>query len=193
MKGIIGAITGDVIGSTREFYPIKTKDFELFTPYSRVTDDSILTLAVANWLCEDKNSQDVLIKNLQYFGNRYPDAGYGSSFGGWLVQESPKPYDSWANGSAMRVSPCAWVAESLEEANDLAMKRFKIENEYEFSKDNLENRNEMKIKDLKRDIKIFKGKIKKKRRIIKEFQKFCNEFSIKYQMYINNNNINNQI
>ena len=80
-----------------------------------------------------------------------------------------------------------------EEANDLAMKRFKIENEYEFSKDNLENRNEMKIKDLKRDIKIFKGKIKKKRRIIKEFQKFCNEFSIKYQMYINNNNINNQI
>ena len=80
-----------------------------------------------------------------------------------------------------------------EEANDLAMKRFKIENEYEFSKDNLENRNEMKIKDLKRDIKIFKGKIKKKRRIIKEFQKFCNEFSIKYQMYINNNNISNQI
>ena len=67
MKGIIGAITGDIIGSTREFYPIKTKDFELFTPYSRVTDDSILTLAVANWLCEDKNSQDVLIKNLQYF------------------------------------------------------------------------------------------------------------------------------
>ena len=111
MKGIIGAITGDIIGSTREFYPIKTKDFELFTPYSRVTDDSILTLAVANWLCEDKNSQDVLIKNLQYFGNRYPDAGYGSSFGGWLVQESPKPYDSWANGSAMRVSPCAWVAD----------------------------------------------------------------------------------
>ena len=52
MKGIIGAITGDIIGSTREFYPIKTKDFELFTPYSRVTDDSILTLAVANWLCE---------------------------------------------------------------------------------------------------------------------------------------------
>ena len=122
MKGIIGAITGDIIGSTREFYPIKTKDFELFTDYSRVTDDSILTLAVANWLCEDKNSQDVLIKNLQYFGNRYPDAGYGSSFGGWLVQESPKPYDSWANGSAMRVSPCAWVADSLEEANNLAYK-----------------------------------------------------------------------
>ena len=80
-----------------------------------------------------------------------------------------------------------------EEANDLAMKRFQIENEYEFSKNNLEDRNDMKIKDLKKDIKMFKGKIKKKRRIIKEFQKFCKEFSIKYQRYINNNSIINNI
>ena len=80
-----------------------------------------------------------------------------------------------------------------EEANDLAMKRFQIENEYEFSKNNLEDRNDMKIKDLKKDIKMFKGKIKKKRRIIKEFQKFCKEFSIKYQRYINNNCIINNI
>jgi len=80
-----------------------------------------------------------------------------------------------------------------EEANDLALKRFQIENEYEFSKNNLEDRNDMKIKDLKKDIKMFKGKIKKKRRIIKEFQKFCKEFSIKYQRYINNNSIINNI
>ena len=80
-----------------------------------------------------------------------------------------------------------------EEANDLAMKRFQIENEYEFSKNNLEDRNDMKIKDLKKDIKMFKGKIKKKRRIIKEFQKFSKEFSIKYQRYINNNSIINNI
>ena len=80
-----------------------------------------------------------------------------------------------------------------EEANDLAMKRFQIENEYEFSKNNLEDRNDMKIKDLKKDIKMFKGKIKKKRRIIKEFQKFCKEFSIIYQRYINNNSIINNI
>ena len=80
-----------------------------------------------------------------------------------------------------------------EEANDLAMKRFQIENEYEFTKNNLEDRNDMKIKDLKKDIKMFKGKIKKKRRIIKEFQKFCKEFSIKYQRYINNNSIINNI
>jgi hypothetical protein len=74
-----------------------------------------------------------------------------------------------------------------EEANDLAIKRFEIENEFELSKNDYGNRDEMKIKDLKRDIKIFKGKIKKKRKIIKEFQRFCNEFYIKYQRYMNSN------
>ena len=120
MKGIIGAICGDIIGSTRENHPIKTKDFELFTPWSTFTDDTIMTLAVAKWLCEDKTSQDVLVKNLQMFGNRYPDGGYGGRFYHWLAQDDPQPYGSWANGSAMRVSPCAWVADTLEEAQDLA-------------------------------------------------------------------------
>lgn len=120
MKGIIGAIAGDIIGSTREFNPIKTKDFELFTKQSEFTDDTVMTLAIANWLCEDKTSKDVLIKNLKSFGNQYPNAGYGGRFYNWLGQDSPEPYGSWANGSAMRVSPCAWVAESLEEAQELA-------------------------------------------------------------------------
>ena len=75
-----------------------------------------------------------------------------------------------------------------EEANDLAMKRFEIENEFEISKNEFKNRDEMKIKDLKKDIKLFKGKIKKKKKIIKEFQRFCNEFLIKYQRYMNSNN-----
>lgn len=122
MKGIIGAICGDIIGSTREFYPIKTKDFELFTRGSGFTDDTVMTLAIANWLIEDKTSKDVLIKELQRFGNRYPNAGYGRMFMGWISEENPRPYGSWANGSAMRVSPCAWVADSLEEAQDLAYK-----------------------------------------------------------------------
>ena len=120
MKGIIGAISGDVIGSVYENRPIKTKDFDLFSYYSRFTDDTVMTLAIARWLFEDKTSKDVLIKNLKYFGNRYPNAGYGPRFYDWLGQESPEPYGSWANGSAMRVSPCAWVADSLEEAQDLA-------------------------------------------------------------------------
>lgn len=120
MKGIIGAISGDIIGSTREFHPIKTKDFNLFEGGSCFTDDTIMTLAVANWLLEDKSSKDVLIRNLKVFGNKYPNAGYGARFLDWLFQESSEAYGSWANGSAMRVSPCAWVADSLDEAQDLA-------------------------------------------------------------------------
>jgi len=120
MKGIVGAIAGDIIGSTREHYAIKTKDFELFPSRSTFTDDTVMTLAIAQWLCEDRTSKEVLIKNLKYFGNRYINAGYGGSFYQWLGQESPEAYGSWANGSAMRVSPCAWVAESLEDAQKLA-------------------------------------------------------------------------
>ena len=120
MKGIIGAISGDVVGSLYEFRPIKTKDFSLFSYNSSFTDDTVMTLAIAKWLCEDRNSKNVLIKNLKYFGNMYPNAGYGGRFRKWLNQDSPEPYGSWANGSAMRVSPCAWVADSLEEAQSLA-------------------------------------------------------------------------
>ncbi len=120
MRGIIGAISGDIIGSTREFHSIKTKDFDLFTRRSVFTDDTIMTLAIAKWLCEDRDSKGVLIKNLKYFGNKYPNGGYGGMFKNWLSQESPESYGSWANGSAMRVSPCAWAAESLEESQKLA-------------------------------------------------------------------------
>ena len=120
MKGIIGAISGDIIGSTKEHRPIKTKDFELFPRGSTATDDTVMTLAVANWLIEDKDSLEVLVDNLQFFGNMYPNAGYGGRFIHWLDAENPEPYNSWANGSAMRVSPCAWVANSLEEAQKLA-------------------------------------------------------------------------
>ena len=122
MKGIIGAICGDIVGSVNEFNPIKTKDFKLFRKRSVFTDDTIMTLAVANWLIKDKNSCDVLIRELQYWGNMYPNAGYGSMFSRWIKEENPKPYGSWANGSAMRVSPCAWVGETLEEVQDLAYK-----------------------------------------------------------------------
>lgn len=120
MKGILGAICGDIIGSVYENNPIKTKDFNLFSKRSIFTDDTVMTLAVANWLVEDKSSKDVLIENLKFFGNLYINAGYGGSFYHWLQSDNPKPYGSWANGSAMRVSPCAWVGNSLDEVQDLA-------------------------------------------------------------------------
>ena len=67
MKGIIGAIAGDIIGSTHEFRPIKTKDFSLFNKKSHFTDDTVMTLAIADWLIEDKNSRDVLIQKLKFY------------------------------------------------------------------------------------------------------------------------------
>ena len=120
MKGIIGAIAGDIIGSTHEFRPIKTKEFSLFNKRSTFTDDTIMTLAVAKWLINDRDSKEELIKQLQYFGNKYPHGGYGRMFKEWLQTENPKPYGSWGNGSAMRVSPVAWVGDTLEEVQDLA-------------------------------------------------------------------------
>ena len=120
MKGIIGAICGDIIGSSREFRPIKTKDFRLYNGYSTFTDDTVMTLAIASWLMKDKSSMDVLISEIKAFGLKYPHAGYGGMFKKWLTQDNPKPYVSWANGSAMRVSPVAWVADSLEESQKLA-------------------------------------------------------------------------
>lgn len=120
MKGIIGAICGDIIGSSYEFRPIKTKDFKLFNSYSTFTDDTVMTLAIASWLIKDKDSIDVLISEIKRFGRQYPNAGYGRMFLNWLSQDNPEAYGSWGNGSAMRVSPVSWVAESLEESQKLA-------------------------------------------------------------------------
>lgn len=120
MKGIIGTICGDIIGSSREFRPQKTKDFSLYDGYSTFTDDTVMTLAIASWLIKDKSSKEVLISEIRKFGLKYPNAGYGGMFMNWLNQDNPEPYGSWANGSAMRVSPVSWVADSLEESQKLA-------------------------------------------------------------------------
>lgn len=112
---LFGTIFGDIVGSQYEGNCVKNNDFDLITDRIRFTDDTVMTLAVASWLIKDKNNPTVLIKELQYYGNRYPHAGYGGSFARWLRSEVPQPYYSYGNGSAMRVSPCAWVAKSLEE------------------------------------------------------------------------------
>ena len=96
MKGIIGAICGDIIGSTREREGLKSTDFELYPVNSRFTDDTIMTVAIASWILEDRKdlSEKSLIKNLKYFGNNYPSAGYGGLFLNWLEASSPDPYNS---------------------------------------------------------------------------------------------------
>jgi type I restriction enzyme M protein len=116
----IGAIAGDVVGSPYEFHNIKTKDFPLFSRRSRPTDDSVMTLAVAKALLDAADSPADLpsaaVRRMQEFGRRYPHAGYGGSFRRWIASEDPRPYKSWGNGAAMRVSVCGWAARTLEEA-----------------------------------------------------------------------------
>ena len=121
---MIGAILGDIIGSKYEFDAIKTKDFPLFSEGCHVTDDSIMTFAVAKSLLEAEGDREELARrvvvNMQLFGRKYPYAGYGARFASWIESDSPAPYHSYGNGSAMRVSPVAYVAESLDEVRELS-------------------------------------------------------------------------
>jgi len=107
---MIGAIAGDIIGSVYEHYPIKTKNFPLFHPQCRFTDDTVLTIAIAKAILNDRN----YLKAVLEFGRRYPHAGYGGAFIRWLHSNDPRPYRSWGNGSAMRVSPVGFAFNTVE-------------------------------------------------------------------------------
>lgn len=121
MKGIIGAIAGDVIGSAYEFHPTREYDFGLFTPKSTFTDDTVLTMANALWLLEDEtHSPERLAAIMMEMCWKYPNRGYGGRFAQWIHSEHPEPYNSFGNGSAMRVSPIGYYAQSLDEALELA-------------------------------------------------------------------------
>ena len=123
---MIGAIIGDIVGSRFEFNNHKTKDFTLFTPKCFFTDDTVMTLAVANVLNKYESITDyedfrhTLIKSMHEIGNHYPDCGYGGRFYGWIRNKKTQPYNSYGNGSAMRVSPVGWYATSLAEAERIA-------------------------------------------------------------------------
>ena len=108
---IVGAIAGDIIGSVYEFQNIKTVNFDLFSDESFFTDDSVLTLATMDTLLHNRNYTD----NYQLFGRKYPNAGYGGHFYNWIFEEHPEPYNSWGNGSAMRISPVGWFCSSIDE------------------------------------------------------------------------------
>lgn len=118
---LLGAICGDIIGSTYEWHSTKRLDFEMLPKGSRFTDDTIMTIAVADWLMSgDSESRGSVAPFLQKWGRKYPRAGYGGMFRKWLVEVNPQPYNSFGNGSAMRVSPCGWYAKTDEEALQLA-------------------------------------------------------------------------
>lgn len=116
-----GAILGDIIGSPYEFNKgDKTKDFTFFEKGAEFTDDSVMTIAVADAFINtlgqsDDDIEDALIYSMRLWGRKYPDAGYGGNFGFWLCSGITGPYNSYGNGSAMRVSPCGWLYDTLEE------------------------------------------------------------------------------
>jgi ADP-ribosylglycohydrolase len=102
---VIGAISGDIIGSVHEGSPPKAKDFPLFVPGSRFTDDTVLTVAVASAIREGVD----FATSIRRWGRRYPNAGYGAWFRDWLFRDDPAPYNSFGNGSAMRVAAIGWA------------------------------------------------------------------------------------
>ena len=122
-----GAILGDIIGSPFEFdRGDKTKEFDLFTKGCDFTDDSVMTIAVGEALlavgteATVKKIEEAVVTNMQDWGKRYPYAGYGGRFRYWLRERNPKPYGSYGNGSAMRVSAVGWLYDSLERTREVA-------------------------------------------------------------------------
>ncbi len=107
---MLGAIAGDIIGSVYERHPIKTTDFPLFNPRCRFTDDSVMSIAVAVALMDEAD----YTATMQHYGNCYRKAGYGGGFRQWLMNPAPTPYNSWGNGSAMRVSPVGFACPTMD-------------------------------------------------------------------------------
>lgn len=142
---MIGAIVGDIAGSRFEFDNHKSKDFELFVLCGKLngcvdddlktmlnsstySDDSVMTLAVANAICRWKKSglmsydrlSELAVESMREFGKMYPLAGYGGTFEMWLYDETMGPYNSWGNGAAMRVSACGWAGRTLDEVKAMS-------------------------------------------------------------------------
>src|SRR5688572_2314504 len=111
MVTMIGAIAGDIIGSVYEHNAIKTKDFALFHAESQFTDDTVLTVAIADAIL----SGESYLRCVRVTAKRHPNAGYGASFGKWIHSADLRPYNSWGNGAAMRVSPIGFAFSSEDE------------------------------------------------------------------------------
>ena len=123
---MLGAIVGDIVGSRFEGHNIKSKEFTFLTYHCKVTDDSVMSLAIAKAILESggrySNLGGLAIKYMREIGRCYPHCGYGGMFRQWMFSDDPKPYDSFGNGAAMRVSACGFAAHTLDEAKLLSRK-----------------------------------------------------------------------
>ena len=136
-----GAILGDIVGSLYEFDPIDTTDFPLLSEDSMFTDDSVMTIAVADVLLDagknpdEKEVKKALIKSFKKWGARYPFAGYGGQYRHWLFSDMTEPYGSYGNGSAMRVSAAGWLYDTLETTRKVARWTAEITHNHPFGID----------------------------------------------------------
>lgn len=114
---MLGAIIGDIVGSRFEFNNIKTKNFELFDETCRLTDDSIMTIAVADCILKGyvPNNKNGIIDTIKHWGKKYPGAGYGGRFFYWVLSDEREAYNSYGNGAAMRISSIGWISNTYEE------------------------------------------------------------------------------
>ena len=121
---MIGAIIGDIVGSRFEFHNHLSKDFELLTRDCCFTDDTVMTCAVAQGLMDSKEDfsdlSEKTVAAMQRIGRQFPDCGYGARFIHWMFSDNPEPYNSYGNGSAMRISPVGFAARDVEEAKKLS-------------------------------------------------------------------------
>ena len=121
---MIGAIIGDIVGSRFEFHNYLSKEFELLAPGCCFTDDTVMTCAVAQALMDSREDfsdlSEKAVEAMQRIGRQYPNCGYGARFVNWMFSDNPKPYNSYGNGSAMRISPVGFVAKDVEDAKRLS-------------------------------------------------------------------------
>ena len=108
---MLGAIAGDIIGSVYEFNPVKVTTFEIRTPHMRFTDDTVITIATAAKVLDGSD----YLTEYKRWGQRYPNAGYGGMFFRWVLSDRKEPYNSYGNGSAMRVSPVGFAFDDIDE------------------------------------------------------------------------------
>ena len=119
---MIGAVIGDIVGSVYEFDNIKSKDFPLFSEESTFTDDTVCTIAVAESILDGSD----VATSLRKWCLKYWTMSYGNAFRKWLLSDDPMPYNSWGNGAAMRVSPCAFLSPTLEYTRQLAIQATEV-------------------------------------------------------------------
>lgn len=122
---MLGAIIGDIVGSRFECNNYKKKDFEFFTDECKVTDDTIMSLAICDAYLKgfqyEYKGENILVDCMQFLGRKYPEAGYGRNFSDWINSDNPKPYGSYGNGAAMRISGCGFASKSIDELKHMSM------------------------------------------------------------------------